>query len=157
MPDELGRRHILVNIPDYAVVVREDGEAVMRLRTIVGREYRQTPVFTGRMTYLVLSPFWHVPPGIAANDKFPLVRKDPSYVASQQMTLLDLRTNSAIDPASVDWSAMTPAQFNQRYRLRQNPGPTNALGDVKFMFPNPHNVYLHDTPSRELFGNVPGI
>lgn len=154
MPEELGRRHILVNIPDYAVVVREDGEAVMRLRAIVGREYRQTPVFTGRMTYLVLSPFWHVPPGIAANDMFPLVRNDPSYVASQQMTLLDLRTNSAVNPASVDWSAMTAAQFNQRYRLRQNPGPMNALGDVKFMFPNRHNVYLHDTPSRELFANV---
>lgn len=154
MPAELGPRHILVNIPAFQVVVRDGDEPVLRLRAIVGREYRQTPVFSGRMTYLVLAPFWHVPPGIAGRDKLPEIRRDPSYIAAQRMTLLDLRTNRPVDPRSVDWSTMTAAQFNQRYRLRQDPGPQNALGDVKFMFPNPYNVYLHDTPTRELFGET---
>jgi murein L,D-transpeptidase YcbB/YkuD len=154
MPAELGRRHILVNIPDFAVAVREEGATVLRMRAIVGRHYRQTPVFSGRMTHLVLSPYWHVPPGIAAADKLPLIRQDPSYLRAQRMTLLDLRDNRPVDPASVDWSALTGAEFNRRYRLRQDPGPLNALGRVKFMFPNPYNVYLHDTPSRELFGQV---
>lgn len=154
LPADLGSRHVLVNIPDYSVVVRERGEVALRLRGIVGREYRQTPVFSGRMTYLVLSPFWHVPPGIAANDKFPAIRADPGYVRAQNMTLLDQRTNGSVDPSSVDWGSLTAAQFNQRFRLRQDPGPANALGDVKFMFPNPHNVYLHDTPSRELFART---
>jgi murein L,D-transpeptidase YcbB/YkuD len=103
------------------------------------------------MTYLVLSPFWHVPPTIAAVDKLPEIRKDPGYVAAQRMTLLDAATNQTVDPSTVDWSGVTGPDFNRRFRLRQEPGPNNALGDVKFMFPNPHNVYLHDTPSRELF------
>ncbi len=154
LPAELGRRHILVNIPDYAVVVREDGVPVLRLRAIVGRAYRQTPVFTASMGYLVLSPFWHVPPGIAANDQLPLIRANPSAIAAQRMTLLDRRTNAVVDPATIDWSSMTAERFNQEYRLRQDPGPANALGDVKFMFPNTWNVYLHDTPARELFGST---
>lgn len=154
MPADLGRRHILVNIPDFVVQVREGSETVLRMRAIVGRHYRQTPVFSGRMTHLVLSPYWHVPPGIAAADKLPLLRQDPSYLRAQRMTLLDLRDNRPVDPASVDWSSLTGSEFNRRYRLRQDPGPLNALGRVKFMFPNPYNVYLHDTPTRELFGQV---
>ena len=70
------------------------------------------------------------------------------------MKLLDQATNEPIDPAGVDFGALTGAEFNRRYRIRQNPGPLNALGRVKFMFPNRHNVYLHDTPSRELFGRT---
>jgi murein L,D-transpeptidase YcbB/YkuD len=70
------------------------------------------------------------------------------------MVLLDASTNQPVDPASVDWDVLTGADFNRRYRLRQEPGPNNALGDVKFMFPNRYNVYLHDTPSRELFAQT---
>ncbi|NIP77755.1 MAG: L,D-transpeptidase family protein, partial [Gemmatimonadetes bacterium] len=151
MPEELGRRHVLVNIPEFIVEVREDTGVVMRLRAIVGLEYRQTPVFSGRMTHVIFSPYWHVPAGIAVRDKLPSIREDPSYLARQGMTLLDRETGRVVDPDAVDWSAIMPAEFTTRYRLRQAPGPLNALGVVKFIFPNPYNVYLHDTPSRELF------
>lgn len=154
LPDDLGRQHIEVNIAGFDVKVVEDGSVVRQHRAVVGRQYRQTPMFSSAMTYLVLSPYWHVPPTIAAVDKFPLIKADPGYVAAQRMTLLSQGSNQPVDPASVDWAPMTGSEFNRRYRLRQDPGPQNALGDVKFMFPNRHNVYLHDTPSRELFARA---
>jgi murein L,D-transpeptidase YcbB/YkuD len=151
LPDDLGAEHIEVNIPAFTVDMIRDGRVVQEHRAVVGRQLRQTPSFSGRMTYLVFAPYWHVPPTIAAQDKFPLVRDDPGYVAAQHMTLLSIADNRPVDPYSVDFSTMTGREFNDRYRLRQDPGPFNALGRVKFMFPNGHNVYLHDTPSRELF------
>jgi L,D-transpeptidase YcbB len=151
MPQELGQRYFLVNIPAFRVELWEDGQKIRDLRSIVGRAYRATPVFSSTMTYLVLAPHWHVPPGIAANDQLPRIRQDPGYIASQRMVLLDQGTNRVVDPHTIDWTGMGGAEFNRRFRLRQDPGPNNALGDVKFMFPNRHNVYLHDTPGRELF------
>lgn len=151
LPSTLGRRHIAVNTADFSVEVVEDGEAVMRMRAIVGRGYRQTPAFSAEMSYLVLSPYWHVPPGIAAADVFPRLQSEPGYLAANRMTVLEQTTNRSVDPTSVDWLAMTSQEFNRGYRVRQDPGPWNSLGQVKFMFPNHHNVYLHDTPARELF------
>lgn len=154
LPEDLGERHLEVNIAGFDVRVVERGRVVRRHRAVVGRQYRQTPMFSGVMTYLVLSPYWHVPPSIAAVDKLPLIKADRGMLAAQRMTLLDQATNEPVDPATVDWAAMTGSEFNRRYRLRQDPGPSNALGSVKFMFPNRHNVYLHDTPSRELFARA---
>lgn len=154
LPAELGRTHIRVNIADYHMEVREEGRVALEMRAVVGRTYRETPMFSSQMTYLVLAPFWHVPPGIASADKLPELRRNPGYLASQGMTLLDQVTNQSVDPATVDFAALTGAEFNRRYRIRQDPGPLNALGRVKFMFPNRHSVYLHDTPSRELFGRT---
>lgn len=152
LPQDLGRRHVEVNIAGFGVDVVEGVQSVLHLRAVVGRTYRQTPSFTGRMTHLVFSPTWHVPPGIAANDKLPeLKRRDGAYLAEQHMTLLERDSDRPVDPASVDFSTLTGLEFNRRYRIRQAPGPWNALGGVKFMFPNAYNVYLHDTPSRELF------
>lgn len=151
LPQDLGERHVEVNIAGFEVRVVDGGRTVRRHRAVVGREYRQTPMFSGRMTYLVLSPFWHVPPTIAAVDKLPAIRQDPSAIAAQRMVLLDQTTQQPVDVSTVDWAGLTGPEFNRRYRLRQDPGPANALGRVKFMFPNRHNVYLHDTPSRELF------
>lgn len=151
LPDTLGTRHIEVNIADFRLDVVESGRPTLTLRAIVGRDYRQTPMFSAPMRYLVLSPVWHVPPNIAARDKLPEIRKDPAYVTAQRMALVDQSTNAPVDPGSVDWTSISGREFNQRYRLRQEPGPWNALGQVKFMFPNRHNVYIHDTPSRELF------
>jgi murein L,D-transpeptidase YcbB/YkuD len=154
LPADLGARHIEVNIAGFDVKVVENGRTALRHRAIVGREYRQTPMFSGTMTYLVLAPYWHVPPNIAAADKLPAIKADPGILAAQRFTVLDLGTNEPVDPATVDWQALTGAELNRRYRLRQDPGPYNALGNVKFMFPNQHNVYLHDTPSRELFSRT---
>lgn len=154
LPDTLGTRHVEVNIAGYSVTVVERGRAVMSVRAIVGRPYRETPMFSNAIQYLVLSPYWHVPPSIAVRDKLPEIKKNPGYLSSQRMVLFEQATNRVVDPSEVDWSLITASNFNRLYRLRQDPGPQNALGRVKFMFPNPHNVYLHDTPGRELFSRA---
>jgi murein L,D-transpeptidase YcbB/YkuD len=151
LPQELGQQHILVNIASFELDVVEGGQPVLVMKVVVGRDYRRTPVFSDKMTYLVLSPYWNVPLNIAVEDKLPLIKKDPAYLAKQNMRLFQgwgVNTKE-IDPLTVDWSKITAKSFS--YRLRQEPGAWNALGKVKFMFPNKFNVYLHDTPSRELF------
>jgi murein L,D-transpeptidase YcbB/YkuD len=151
LPEDLGRRYVFVNIANFELDVVEDKREVITMRAIVGRDYRRTPVFSDRMTYLVLSPFWNVPPSLAAQDILPQVRKDPNYLAQKGMRVFEGwgSDTKEIDPLSVDWSSITGK--NLRYRFRQDPGPSNSLGRVKFMFPNKFNVYLHDTPSRDLF------
>jgi murein L,D-transpeptidase YcbB/YkuD len=154
LPDDLGRRHIRVNIADFHVEVWQEDTVVLEMKAVVGKGYRETPMFSATMTYMVLAPYWHVPPRIAAVDKLPLLRKDPGYLAQQRMTLLSAATNEPVDPSTVDFATMTGAAFNRLYRIRQDPGPLNALGEVKFMLPNPYDVYLHDTPSRDLFAKT---
>ena len=151
LPQYLGERFILVNIANFELDVVENDQPVMTMRAVVGKNYRRTPVFSDRMTYLVLSPYWHIPQGIAVQDKLPLIRKDPDYLTKENIKVFQGwgAETKEIDPKTVDWSTVTAKNFN--YRLRQEPGPQNALGRVKFMFPNKFDVYLHDTPSRELF------
>ncbi len=148
LPDDFGARYILVNIPNFKMDVFEDGQRVMESKVVVGRLERQTPTFTADMAYLVFSPRWHVPRSIAVKDKLPQLRRNPQALARQNIRIFN-SAGQPINPGSVDWSAVSASNFN--YQLRQDPGPRNALGGVKFMFPNPYNVYLHDTPSRELF------
>jgi murein L,D-transpeptidase YcbB/YkuD len=137
---------IVVNIAGFqAYLIRRD-EVVWRSRVQVGRPYTQTPVFTAKMTYLVVNPTWTVPPGILRNETLPAIRRDSGYLAARDMDMFDAAGN-VIDPATVDWSSMRAASV----RVVQRPGPRNALGRIKFMFPNEHAVYLHDTPSRDLF------
>lgn len=121
------------------------------MKVVAGRDYRRTPVFSDKMTYLVLCPYWQVPTGITVKDILPEIRKDPGYLTQKNIKVFQGWGADAreIDPQTVDWSQITAKTFN--YRFRQEPGPNNALGRVKFMFPNKFNVYLHDTPSRELF------
>ncbi len=149
----LGERHILVNIANFSVEVVEDGTTVLDMRAIVGRQYRQTPVFSSRMTYLVLSPFWNLPPGIVRNDIIPRIRNDAGYAAAQNIRIFEGWGANAteVQAENINWA---DTEAIGRYRFRQDPGPQNALGDVKFMFPNPYHVYLHDTPARELFGRT---
>jgi murein L,D-transpeptidase YcbB/YkuD len=151
LPNDLGARHILINIANFELDVVEAGREVLTMRAIVGRDYRRTPVFSDRMSYLVLNPYWHVPPKIAVDDILPKVRKDPGYLVENGFRVFRGWGADAeeIDPAGVDWATMTGRDFV--YRLRQDPGPLNALGRVKFMFPNEFDVYLHDTPARALF------
>ncbi len=116
LPSDLGERHLEVNIAGFEVKVVEDGRTVRVHRAVVGRQYRETPMFSGAMTYLVLSPYWHVPPTIAAVDKLPLIKRDRGVLTTQRMTLLDQRTNQSVDPASVDWASVSGRDFNRRYR-----------------------------------------
>ncbi|MDQ2076089.1 murein L,D-transpeptidase [Marinimicrobium sp. ABcell2] len=151
LPSSLGEEYILVNIAGFDMRVVSQGETVMEQRVVVGRPYRRTPVFTGRMSYLVLNPSWEVPHKLAVQDQLPRIRSSLNYLDEMGFSVLQGWGPSEvrIDPAEVQWSKLSPRNFP--YRLRQSPGPQNALGQVKFMFPNRHNVYLHDTPARGLF------
>jgi len=136
---------LVVNVAGYQLYIVRRGEIAFRTRVQVGRPYRQTPIFRAEMTYLVVNPTWTVPPTIFRNDIVPAVRRNPDYLASRHIDVFTFG-GAPVDPAAVDWSARNPP-----YRLVQRPGPDNALGRLKFMFPNEHSVYLHDTPSRDLF------
>lgn len=151
VPQDLGRRHLLINIADFTLTAVEDGREVLRMPVVVGRPYRRTPVFSGAMTYLELNPYWNVPHKLAVKDILPKVQDDPAYLAREGFEVFASWEADAppLDPAGIDWAGMTPERF--RYRLRQAPGPLNALGRIKFMFPNKFAVYLHDTPARQLF------
>ena len=154
LPRDLGERYLLVDIPAFSLDVVEGDAPVLSMRVVVGRPYRRTPVFSDQVRYLVLNPSWEVPHKLAVEDKLPEIRKDPEYLAKMGMHVYEGwgADQREVDPATVDWSQTTRSGF--RYRLRQDPGPLNALGRIKFMFPNKHNVYLHDTPSRELFARA---
>ncbi len=153
IPDHRGdRRYILVSIAAYSLALIEDEKVLLDMRVIVGRPKRQTPVFSGLMTYLDLNPTWTVPKRIARLDILPQVRKDLAYLSQQNIRVFTSSGPSAteIDPSLIDWLGVVPGKLP--VTLRQDPGPGNALGQVKFMLPNDYAVYLHDTPARNLFG-----
>jgi len=147
-PDATATRRLRVNIPDFALDVIEAGDVVAQHRVIVGRPSRRTPVFSAEMAYIILNPWWETPHSIAVRDELPSFRADPGAVERLGFQVLD-RDGNIVDSGEIDWDLVSARDFP--YRLRQAPGPLNALGEVKFIFPNPHNTYLHDTPSRHLF------
>jgi murein L,D-transpeptidase YcbB/YkuD len=144
----IGGKFVLVDIAGFeAYFVREDG-VIWQSRVQVGRPYRRTPVFRSDIKYLVFNPTWTVPPGILRKDILPAVKKNPNYLKERNIKVID-RQGNIINQGTIDWSQYPKKGFP--YMLRQDPGPSNALGRVKIMFPNKHLVYLHDTPSRSLF------
>jgi murein L,D-transpeptidase YcbB/YkuD len=148
LPDDLGRRHLRANIAGFDVVAYNNGVAERTHLTIVGRSFRKTPVFSDAVSYIVFNPWWETPASLARNDKLPLFKRDPAAVQRLGFQVLD-RDGRVVNSSTVDWNGIPSGTMP--YRIRQAPGPLNALGDVKIMFPNKHNVYLHDTPSRGLF------
>ncbi len=145
---DLDPTFVVVNVAGFHAYYLRDGKVVWSARAQVGRPYRATPIFRSTITYLVLNPTWTVPPSILAQDILPEQRRDPSTLARKKLEVID-HAGRPVSAASIDWANATPRNF--RYMLRQQPGPDNALGRVKFMFPNEHSVYLHDTPSKALF------
>jgi len=153
LPQDLGRRRIIVNIAAQVLEVVEDEEVVMQMRVVVGREYKRTPVFSDTVRYIVLNPNWHVPSTIALEELIPNIQKDSTYLERFGMHLLTSGPDpQEVNPTTVDWSTVSADSFP--YQLRQEPGRLNALGRMKFMFPNRYDVYLHDTPSRSLFSEA---
>jgi len=142
---DIGGTFVAVNVAGYRLVYVKDGKIAWEAKVQVGKPYRATPMFRSEISYLVLNPTWTVPPGILRNDIIPEQRRDGGTLARKGLKVID-RSGEEVPPSAVDWSARSFP-----YTVRQDPGPTNALGRVKFMFPNAHNVYLHDTPSRNLF------
>ena len=147
MPENLGQQYLIVNIAGFELRRVNAGKVEERMAVVVGKPYHRTPVFSDRIRFLEFNPYWNVPPDIAVNEELPVLRRNPAGLSAQGFEVV--RGNQVSDPSSVDWSSVGPGHFP--YQLRQRPGPNNALGRVKFMFPNPHNVYLHDSPARNLF------
>ncbi|WP_349557743.1 L,D-transpeptidase family protein [Marinobacter sp. NFXS9] len=151
LPDSLGLRYVLVNIAAFEMEVVQGNQVVMEKPVIVGQPYRRTPVFSDQIRYLVLNPTWTVPTKLILQDKLPQILKDPGYLERLGFEVYEGwgTDRRRVDAATVDWSRVSAR--NLPYQLVQAPGPQNALGQVKFMFPNKYDVYLHDTPSRDLF------
>ncbi len=152
-PKNLGDRHIQVNRADFSLSVVEDGETVLSMPVIVGTAYRRTPVFSAKMTYLELAPTWTVPPTILREDKLPAIKADSEYLQRKHFRILQREDDAwvEVDAAEVAWSSIGAGNFPGI--LRQDPGPWNPLGRIKFMFPNSFNVYMHDTNEPHLFAN----
>lgn len=149
--DDIEDDFILVNIAGFRAYLLRDRKVVWETRVQVGKTYHQSPVFRDEMKYLVFNPTWTVPYSIASKEMLPNIQADPEYFQKRDFDVKD-RSGELIDPATIDWSSVTRRNFG--YTLVQRPGPNNALGRVKFMFPNKHAVYLHDTPSKYLFGQA---
>jgi murein L,D-transpeptidase YcbB/YkuD len=145
-PRDLGDRYILVNVPAYMLQVMEGLQPALSMRVIVGTPANQTPIFSDEMTYVVFSPFWNIPQNILRDETLPRVVKDPDFLRRNNMEVVG--TSGTVDPLEIDWA---DESATKGLRFRQRPGPDNALGLVKFIFPNRFDIYLHDTPSDRLF------
>lgn len=154
LPDALGSRHVFVNQAGFEMFLVDRKNVVARHKVIVGKPFHQTPMFSDKIAYAEFNPTWTVTPAIAVAEFLPKLRKDPGYLARNDYVLYGGWGAGApvVDPWSVDWDAVSSKKFP--YRIVQQPGPKNALGVVKFMFPNKFNIYLHDTPSRQLFAET---
>jgi murein L,D-transpeptidase YcbB/YkuD len=145
------QRSIVINIANFELNVIEEGKPVLSMKVIVGKPYMRTPVFTAKMTHLILNPSWNVPDSIAQKEILEKIKRAPHYLAEQDIRVLKgwgVREQE-IDPSKINWSGITANTLS--YRFRQQPGALNPLGRIKFMFPNQYDVYLHDTPSKRLF------
>jgi len=153
LPHEEQSTHIRVNIASFRLRAIESGGEEYDMDVIVGRPFRQTPIFTESMKYLVFFPYWNVPTSIAIKDKLPLLRKDAEPLALLGYEAQLSGSDEFVPVNTIDWKQIKAGGF----LLRQRPGEKNALGRVKFMLPNVHNIYLHDTPDRALFNSIERI
>lgn len=150
MPHDLGAFHVMVNVPEFMVRVVKDGSPVHQTRVVVGTPKHPTPTFSHVMDHFVVNPYWNVPTSIVSNEMVPDIRRDPYGYFSRNGYQVFASVGGKmrqVNPAWINWYAVNPRQI----RIRQVPGDRNALGRIKFMFPNQHSVYLHDTPSKSLF------
>ena len=141
-------RWVFRDLPDVYLV--KGGEEIWESRVQVGKPYHATPIFKDTMTYLDFNPTWTIPPGILRKETLPRVRRDPDYLTRNNMSVVTT-SGKIVDPSTIDWAGTTKSF---PYMIRQEPGPYNSLGRVKFMFPNKYMVYLHDTPSKGLFART---
>jgi murein L,D-transpeptidase YcbB/YkuD len=149
--NDLSNEFVLVNIAGFRAYVLRDKKIAWETNVQVGKPFHQSPVFRDEIQYVVVNPTWTVPYSIASKEILPKIKRDPDYFASRDFDLKD-KNGKLVKPSSINWEAVTERNFP--VWLVQRPGPNNALGRVKIMFPNKHSVYLHDTPSKSLFGKA---
>ena len=155
LPQDMGNKFVLVNIANYHLYAVENNKDAISMRIVVGKPKWNTPIFSEQMTHIVLNPYWNIPPSIFKDDIAPLIKSDPDYMANRNIQALGLEME---ETDSLDETEIASAKeeylskvLSGNYKLRQNPGPSNPLGRVKFLFPNKYSVYLHDTPNRGYF------
>ena len=151
LPRDLGSEFAWVNVPQLTVEVVEAGETTLIVRAIVGHSSRPTPSMASEIRQIVFNPSWYVPHSIATRDLLPKLKKDPAFAERNGFQVISGRGDDqrAVDPASINWSAMSASELS--YRFVQKPGEGNSLGRVKFVFDNSFDIYLHDTPAKGLF------
>lgn len=150
MEGALGARHVWVNIPDFTATIVDHGRVTFSTRSVVGKNHpdQRTPEFSDMMEYMVVNPSWSVPRSITTTEYLPLLQRNPN--AAGHLKIVD-RAGNVVSRASINFGRYTAKTFP--YSMRQAPSDSNALGKVKFMFPNEHSIYLHDTPQKALFDN----
>lgn len=153
LPAEMPNRYLMADVAGFTLRMVEDGREAGRMRIVVGREETRTPMLADRMEYIEVNPYWNVPASILQDEIAPAVlEQGPGYLTSRDMELVSGYGDDAftLDPGEVDWEAALVGSAD--FRVRQRPGRQNALGRLKFMFPNEYDIYLHDTPADSLFG-----
>jgi murein L,D-transpeptidase YcbB/YkuD len=146
---EMKGEFVLVDVAGFYVSYFRNDEPIWTSKVIVGRDERETPIFRSKITYVVFNPTWTIPPGILVKDKLPDLRRNPGALKKMNIRVLD-GSGREVNPYSVNWHKYGPSRLPP-YQFVQDPGPNNALGLVKVMFPNPYLVYLHDSPAKSLY------
>jgi L,D-transpeptidase YcbB len=149
MPDTIPNNYLLVNIPDFKLHVYENGLEQWNLKVVVGKQATATNIFMGILSMVVFSPFWNIPSSIIINELIPKIKRNKNYLSQNNMEIL--KNGKRVSGSSIQWSNY---KKSFPYTIRQKPGKNNALGQVKFVFPNHFNIYLHDTPAKELFNQT---
>ncbi len=149
---ELGNKYVLVNIAGFDLKAVENDKTVLEMAIIVGKLHHESPIFSDRIRYAEFNPFWNLTPHIARTETLRHLRADPNYLAKKHIRVFSSwqKKSVELDPLKIDWHKTSPKKMNH-YKFRQDPGKWNALGTMKFVFPNKYAVYLHDTPNHELF------
>jgi murein L,D-transpeptidase YcbB/YkuD len=155
LPKSLGPKFVLVNIANYHLYAVENNKDAVSMRIVVGKPKWNTPIFSEQMTHIVFNPYWNIPPSIFRDDIAPMIKSDPDYMANRNIQAVGLEMEQVEGTDETEIASAKEEYLSKvlsgSYRLRQNPGPSNPLGRVKFLFPNKHSVYLHDTPNRGYF------
>ena len=151
LPNSENNRYLHVNIPAYELYLHENGQTTFQTRVVVGKKKNKTPLLSSELKQVVINPYWNVPKSITQKEIIPAIQQDPQYLAKNNMKLFGRMNNKTyqLNPDAFDWNNIDPANTN--FRVRQEPGVKNSLGQIKFLFPNRYSVYLHDTPAKNLF------
>lgn len=149
VPVKMENEFLLVNIPEYKLHIIENGKLVWTTNVVVGKELKQTSIFKGNISRIILNPYWNIPNSIIRNEIVPHIKSNPNYLANNNMEVLS--GDKVVNPSTINWYKY---KGDVPFTIRQKPGLDNALGKMKFLFPNNFNIYLHDTPSKGLFNST---